>query len=85
MSKILHKDELNLSEILKILVREKNKLLIIILVSLAVAFFFESSKSSQKISIKVQTELVPISTYEAAKYRTHNSVINSIINTNELV
>lgn len=82
MSKILHKDELNLSEILKILVREKNKLLIIILVSLAVAFFFESSKSSQKISIKVQTELVPISTYEAAKYRTHNSVINSIINTN---
>ena len=51
MSKILHKDELNLSEILKILVREKNKLLIIILVSLAVAFFFDSSKSSQKISI----------------------------------
>ena len=40
MSKILHKDELNLSEILKILVREKYKLLIIILVSLAVAFFF---------------------------------------------
>ena len=82
MSKTIYKDELNLYEILQILFRAKYKLLIIILASLVVAFFFESSKPPQKRSIKVQTELVPISTYEAAKYMTHNSVINSIINTN---
>ena len=76
MSKNLDKNEINLLDIFQVLWNKKFQIFIFIAISLATALYIEATKPLKELKVNATTEIRSISTYDEAKYKIYNSVIN---------
>lgn len=78
MKKSLQKNEIDLIEVIQVILKEKFKVFIFILLSLIIACILEFTKTPEKKVIQAKSEITPISSYDEAEYNLYSSILSRI-------